>query len=351
VPNPQREQSLNLAGLSHQQLSSLLQDRGEAAFRGSQLFKWIHARRVFDFDSMTDLSREFRERLSHEFTVLDLELERRVSSGRDACEKYLLRLRDGERVEAVWMDFERRRTLCISTQVGCALGCSFCATATLGLRRNLDAGEIVQQVLYVQSLPDRSLSNVVLMGMGEPLQNYENVVQALRILNDDRGLGLSRRRMTVSTAGLVPGILRLADEQAPCKLAVSLNAVDDETRSRLMPINRKFGLDPLLAACKQYTEITGLRVTFEYVLLEGVNDSPGDIRALRSRLSRLPCKLNLISYNSTDRGFKSSGDEVVQRFAAELKTAPFPVMLRRSMGTDIDAACGQLLASGKGEGI
>jgi 23S rRNA (adenine2503-C2)-methyltransferase len=213
----------------------------------------------------------------------------------------------------------------------------------MGLKRNLSSAEILQQVLWVAAQPGLRPTNIVLMGMGEPLHNYEAVVAALRLLNDDRGLALSRRRMTVSTAGLVPQILRLAEEDVPCKLAVSLNAVDDAKRSALMPINRKWSLDALFEACKRYTERSGQRVTFEYILMEGVNDGPEDIRGLRSRLSRLPSKLNLIYYNATDRGYRSSGEDIYRRFYRELEQAPFPVTLRRNMGTDIDAACGQLL--------
>lgn len=337
------EPPVNLAGMSHADLAATIRGLGLPAFRADQIFNWIHARRVLDFEHMTNLSRELRADLARRFTIVEIEPVRRALSRVSDCEKFLFRLNDGLKVEAVWMGFESRATLCISTQVGCALACSFCATATMGLQRHLTAGEIVQEVLWTVSQPGREITNLVFMGMGEPLHNYENVIAALRVLNEQRGLNLGRRRMTVSTAGLVPQILRLAEDDAPCKLAVSLNAVDDEKRSRLMPINRKWNLDALFAACKTYTELTGQRVTFEYILMEGVNDGPADIRGLRGRLSRLPSKLNLIYYNATDRGYRSSGEEIYQRFYRELETAPFPVTLRKNMGTDIDAACGQLL--------
>jgi len=333
----------SLAGDSLDALRARLTAEGLTSYRADQIFNWIHARRTFSFNSMTNLARDLRQRLDDSYSILEIEPERRVRSQVSNCEKFLFRLADGARVEAVWMGFEKRSTLCVSTQVGCALDCAFCATATMGFRRHLGAAEIVQQVLWVTSQDGLQLSNVVFMGMGEPLHNYDNVAEALRLLNDQRGLALSRRRMTVSTAGLVPQIRRMTADDLPCKLAVSLNAVTDEKRTRLMPINRKYPLDQLFAACKEWTERTGQRVTFEYILMEGVNDGPEDIRGLRARLSRLPSKLNLIYYNPTERGFRSSGQEIYQRFYDHLQNAPFAVTLRQNMGTDIDAACGQLL--------
>jgi len=341
--HPAAPARLSLAGDSLEQLRARLMTDGQASFRADQVFNWIHARRTFDFDEMTNLAKSLRLHLNERYSVVDLDVRRRVRSQTSNCEKFLFGLADGARIEAVWMGFEKRSTLCVSTQVGCALDCAFCATATMGFRRHLSAAEIVQQVLWVTAQPGLELSNVVFMGMGEPLHNYENVAAALRLLHDDRGLALSRRRMTVSTAGLVPQIRRLTEDDLPCKLAVSLNAVTNEKRSALMPINRKYPLDPLFAACKEWTEATGQRVTFEYILMEGVNDGPDDIRGLRARLSRLPSKLNLIYYNPTERGFQSSGQPVYQRFFDELQNAPFTVTLRQNMGTDIDAACGQLL--------
>ena len=333
----------SLAGDSLEALRTRLVGEGLTAYRADQIFNWIHARQTFAFQDMTNLAKDLRQRLDSAYSILDIQAERRVRSQVSNCEKFLFRLADGARVEAVWMGFEKRSTLCVSTQVGCALDCAFCATATMGFRRHLSAAEIVQQVLWVNAQEGLQVSNLVFMGMGEPLHNYTNVALALSLLNDNRGLNLSRRRMTVSTAGMVPQILRMTEDDLPCKLAVSLNAITDEKRSRLMPINRKYPLDALFAACKKWTEHSGHRVTFEYILMEGVNDGPDDIRGLRARLSRLPSKLNIIYYNPTDRGFTSSGEAIYQRFYNELQSAPFPVTLRQNMGTDIDAACGQLL--------
>jgi len=339
-PTPGRP---SLAGDSLEALRARLGADGLAPWRADQVFNWIHARRTFSFDHMTNLARDLRRQLDQRYSILEIEPLRRVESRVSRCEKFLFGLADGARIEAVWMGFERRSTLCVSTQVGCALDCAFCATATMGFRRHLSAAEIVQQVLWVNAQEGRRLSNVVFMGMGEPLHFYDQVAEALRLLHDGRGLGLSRRRLTVSTAGLAPQIRRLAADGLPCKLAVSLNAAGDEKRSRLMPVNRKYPLDELFAACKEWTEATGQRVTFEYILMEGVNDGDEDIRGLRARLSRLPAKLNLIYYNPTERGFAASGEQIYQRFFRALETAPFAVTLRRNMGTDIDAACGQLV--------
>lgn len=341
-PTPTANALSSMLGYPLVELRELLHKDGHPAFRADQLFNWMHARRVLDPARMSNLSGSLKAELGGRYPLMEIEPLRRATSGNSDCEKILFGLKDGKRIEAVWMGFESRSTLCVSTQVGCALDCAFCATATMGFVRHLDAGEIVQQVLWVHSRPGREISNLVFMGMGEPLHNYEQVCRALRILNDDRGMALGRRRMTVSTAGLVPQILRLAEDDVPCRLAVSLNAASDEKRSRLMPINRKYPLDVLFDACKSYTELSGDRVTFEYILMAGVNDGAEDIRLLKSRLSRLPSKLNLIYYNQTDRGFASSAESTYQRFFEALQHSPFPVTLRKNMGTDIDAACGQL---------
>ncbi len=338
--------SLALAGLGPKELRQLFIEQGQAGFRADQLFNWIHARRVFDLDQMSNLALPLRKQLKETHRIFDLFISRRDYSENSLCEKFLFELNDGALVEAVWMGFEKRSTLCVSTQVGCAMECSFCATATMGLTRNLSASEIVQQVLCVHALAGRSLSNIVFMCMGEPLHNYDEVVKALYILNEDAGLALSRRRMTVSTAGLVPAILRLAEDAVPCKLAVSLNAATEEKRTDLMPLNKRYPLAQLMAACKSYTDTTGERVTFEYVMLEGVNDTDADLKALRALLSRLPCKLNLIRYHQAERGYKSSSEERCLQFRDALRDAPFVVMIRQSMGTDIDAACGQLALKG-----
>jgi 23S rRNA (adenine2503-C2)-methyltransferase len=330
-----------LVALRPEELREEMARLGQPAFRGDQLFNWIHARRVFKPEEMSNLSGEFK-RLLGAASLVDLDVLRRARSLNSDCEKFLFGLADGRRIEAVWMGFESRSTLCVSTQVGCALDCAFCATATMGFIRHLDASEIVKQVLWVHAQPGRQISNLVFMGMGEPLHNYDQVARALRVLNDDRGMALGRRRMTVSTAGLVPQILQVAEDDLPCRLAVSLNAASDEKRSRLMPINRKYPLDVLFDACKKYTDKVNDRITFEYILMEGVNDSDEDIQLLKARLSRLPSKLNLIYYNQTSRGFNKSPEQIYQRFFEKLQNAPFAVTLRQNMGTDIDAACGQL---------
>ncbi len=333
----------NLCGHTPVELAELFRERGEASWRSDQVFQWIHKKQIFDFGEMSNLGKGLREQLAGEFATMDLVAVRHAVSRISDCEKFLFRLSDGEHIESVWMDFGDRQTLCVSSQVGCAMGCSFCATATMGLKRHLQADEILQQVLYVQSLPGKDLRNIVFMGMGEPLHNFDEVDRAVRLLNDPLGMAIGARRITVSTSGLVPQIRRLADEGVPCRLAVSLNAVNDPLRGELMPINRKWGLDELFDACRYWTDKRKDRVTFEYILMDGVNDAEEDLKGLRSRLSRLPCKLNLIYYNPTDRGYRSSETRVYDRFFEALRNSPFAVTLRQNMGTDISAACGQLL--------
>ena len=340
----QRDAPPDLAELTLADLEQWVASAGLPRYRAAQIFQWVWRRGATSFDAMSDLPRELRARLSTELAFSTPTVVRDELSV-DGTRKLVLRFADRREIECVYIPDTPSQTFCVSTQVGCAMGCAFCLTGRMGLVRHLTAGEIAGQVRVLATatgLLDRAF-NIVLMGMGEPLHNYDNVARALRVLHDSRGLGLSRRRMTVSTAGLVPQIRQLCRDDLPCKLAVSLNAVHDELRSRLMPVNRKWPLDELFAACKEWTEATGQRVTFEYILMEGVNDRPEDIRALRARLSRLPCKLNLIYYNPTERGFQSSGEAVYQRFFQELQTAPFAVTLGQNMGTDIDAACGQLL--------
>jgi 23S rRNA (adenine2503-C2)-methyltransferase len=336
---------IQIAGFSKEKLKDIAVSLGQPTYKGDQLYNWINARRVLEFSKMSNLSKTFIDKLEAGYSVQDITLSKRLKSQNSNCEKYLFELSDGNLIETVWMGFEKRNTLCVSTQAGCAFGCKFCATATLGLKRHLTNSEIMQQLFYVVGVLEKPVSNIVFMGMGEPLHNYDNVVLAIRQMNDMSGMALSRRRMTVSTVGLVPEIIRLAEEDVPCKLAVSLNAVFDSKRSELMPINRKYNLDSLFRACKTYTEITSQRVTFEYVLMEGENDKSLDLRELKARLSRLPSKLNLIHYNQTDRGFTRGTDILFKKFFDKMENAPFPVTLRQSMGTDIAAACGQLLAA------
>src|SRR5579862_6334553 len=341
----------NLLGLERPALEAFVAGLGSKPFRARQLMNWIYKRGTSSFAQMTDLAKDFRAHLEAHAEVRVPEIAS-VQVSADGTRKWLLRADAAQAFEMVFIPEPDRGTLCISSQVGCALDCSFCATAQQGFNRNLSTAEIVGQVWLArrelaaaQALPpaSRLISNVVLMGMGEPLANFRNVIPALRIFLDDLGFDLSRRRVTLSTSGLVPQIYRLAQE-INVALAVSLHAPDDDLRSRLVPINRLHPIAELLAACWHYIdEQNGRSVTFEYVMLEGVNDSPAQARRLGRLLSGHPAKVNLIPFNPFPGAqFRRSGDETIVRFRDELNRAGVIATIRRTRGDDIDAACGQL---------
>jgi 23S rRNA (adenine2503-C2)-methyltransferase len=298
---------------------------------------------VRSFAEMTDLSLSLRERLSLEAEIGGVVVER-IQESADGTRKLLLRLRDGYAIESVLIPDEDRLTLCVSTQVGCALACAFCATGKMGLKRHLRPGEIVDQVLRAGELAGgaREITNLVLMGMGEPLHNYDGTMAALRILCEEKGLHLSPRRITLSTVGMVPQMLKLGEE-IPVKLAVSLHAADDETRLRLMPINKRYDLSMLLDACRRFPRPQRQRITFEYVMLRGVNTSLEHADKLGRLLRGLPAKVNLIPFNEhPGAGFERPSDEEVTAFQERLLAHDIPVMVRATRGRDIAAACGQL---------
>jgi 23S rRNA (adenine2503-C2)-methyltransferase len=327
-------------------LQSLLKDWGEPRYRARQVWEWLYVHLATDLDEMTNLPLALRERLAAEVPVgMPQVVGTRLSADRET-RKDLLRLADGETVEAVLMRYERRRTACISTQVGCAIGCPFCATGQMGLCRNLSPGEIVAQVIHfaraVRAEGER-LSNVVLMGMGEPLLNYDASVDAIRRLIDTRGLNLGQRHITLSTAGVVPGIVRLAALGLQVTLAISLHAATDALRDRLVPINRRYGLDAVFEACHHYVERTGRRISFEWALIEGINDTHEQARALAARSKGLLAHVNLIPLNPTS-GYagRASSRKRTALFASELDRHHVPYTLRVPRGADIRAGCGQL---------
>ncbi len=340
---------VNLLGLPREELTAFCATLGSKPFRARQLLHWLYKRGCGAFEQMTDLSREFRRELAARAEVRPPEILT-VQRASDGTCKWLLRADASQAFEMVYIPEADRGTLCISSQVGCALDCAFCATAQQGFNRNLSTAEIVGQVwlanreLGFQPGGDRIITNVVLMGMGEPLANFRNVVPALHILLDDLGLDLSRRRVTLSTAGLVPQIYRLAAE-TNVALAVSLHAPDDALRSRLVPINRVHPIAELLEACWHYIdERNGRSVTFEYVMLDGVNDSPAQARALARLLQGRPAKVNLIPFNPfPGNAFRRSSEPAIQAFRDELLRAGLIATVRRTRGEDIDAACGQLV--------
>ena len=341
---------LNLLGYTRPQLVELLSGWGEPRFRATQLVKWIHQRGVTDFEDMTDVSRQLRERLAHETSIAVPEIGLEKASS-DGTVKWVLRLADGNAIETVFIPEAGRGTLCISSQVGCALDCTFCSTAQQGFNRNLTSAEIIGQVwLAMQRLPAapgrrRAVSNVVLMGMGEPLANFDAVVSVCQLLTDDNAYGLSRRRVTLSTSGLVPALERLS-EHTDVALAVSLHAPNDALRNRLVPINRKYPLADLLDSCRRYVEATDAHsgVTFEYVLLAGMNDQPEHANQLARLLRGIPGKINLIPFNPFPGApFKRPEEVDVLAFERRLQKAGYVTTVRRTRGDDIDAACGQLV--------
>lgn len=350
-----------LYDLSHRELAELLRGWEQPSFRVDQLWHWLYRSLAGDFGMMGNLPHSLRERLTAETRLNLLEpLEAEVSaSGR--TRKVLFRLGDGNTIESVRMDYHDRRTACISTQVGCGMGCSFCATGQGGLARNLSSGEIVAQVLYFAreirtetierasvlgsqaEIPEHPISNVVLMGMGEPLANYEATWKALETLTDDRGYNLGARRITLSTVGLVPGIRRLAAEDLAINLAISLHAPTDVLRDRLVPANRRYPLGELMAAIREYVAASGRRVTFEYALIDGVNDSLEHAQDLADLLAGILCHVNLIPLNPTPGSpLQPSPREQVDAFRQELQWSGIPVTVRMRRGIDIEAGCGQL---------
>lgn len=345
---------MNIIEFTPDQLLAWLTERDIAAYRSDQILKWIYLRQADSFDQMTDISKDVRGLLAQHFVISRLEAEKTETS-RDGSRKYLFRLGDGKRIESVLIPERDHYTLCVSSQVGCAQGCRFCLTARGGFERNLTRAEIIAQVRDIKNELDdpEQLRNIVFMGMGEPLANYDNLVSALDTITDnDYGLRFSSRRITISSAGLVSRFSALGGV-TKANLAISLNATDNETRSRLMPINRKYPLAELLEACRQYPSPAGRRITFEYILIKGVNDSTADARRLAKLLQPIRCKVNLIPFNPHGGcDFERPSEAVIQAFFKILFDKNYTIIIRRSKGEDISAACGQLRAriSGQGEG-
>ncbi|HBG09906.1 MAG: 23S rRNA (adenine(2503)-C(2))-methyltransferase RlmN [Limnochordia bacterium] len=334
----------HIAGLFPEEIGRQLADGEIPAYRTRQVFAWLHKHAAASFREMENLPRDLIARLEKAFhSVWPLELvTRRIST--DGTEKYLFALRGGGAVETVLLPEEKRQTICISTQVGCAMNCSFCATGKGGFERNLSAGEIVAQVLFVQNrlkAEGKVLSNIVYMGMGEPLANYDAVLRSVRLINHPQGLDMGARRLTISTCGLAPQIRSLAEEGLQVNLAVSLHAADDHDRSAMMPINKVYPLEELLAACDYYTTQTNRRISYEYALISGINDGPEQARRLGELLRGRLCHVNLIPINPVGPEKRPSGQRIAQ-FARVLERAGIPVSIRKERGTDIEAACGQL---------
>lgn len=338
--------SADILSMSRSDLRLFVLEFGEREFRGNQIFSWIHQHCVTDFTQMTTLPKTFRDMLDSK-AILQLPFVVETSkSSETASLKFLFELSDGMKIESVFLPEGKRRTICLSSQVGCPLDCKFCATAKMGLLRNLTIGEIVGQFLAVWKATGERITNVVFMGMGEPMLNYDNVVQAAKIIHDSEGINIGARKITISTVGFVDRIRQLADEGNPFELAFSLNATNDQLRDKLMPINKKYNLKECISALKYYTDKLRKRVTLEYVLIAGTNDSQEDALRLASILKKVDCKLNLIPYNPIPGEiFRRPSKLELKRFYQWVLLGKRTVTVRWSQGKDINAACGQLYAA------
>ena len=334
--------------LSLTDLQDYLSEKGLKPFHARQIFKWLYEKRIDDFSSMTDISKKLIEQLKEDFSIEPLKIVTSQTS-KDGTMKFLFEMSDGALVESVLMVFEYGFSACLSSQVGCNMGCSFCASGLLKKQRDLSAGEIVGQALMIQrqlDLKGGRLGNIVIMGTGEPFDNYDNVMKALSIINDPYGLEIGSRHISISTCGIVPGILRFSKEQLQYNLAISLHAPNDELRSQLMPVNRAYPLNELIEALKEYSQLNNRRLTFEYLLLKGVNDQEIHVKQIKELLKGLNAYINLIPYNTVkEKDYESSSEEDALCFYDLLKKNNVAVTLRQKKGDDINAACGQLRAN------
>ncbi len=333
----------DIKSLSLEELSAQIKDLGLPKFRAGQIFEWLHKYGVSSFDEMTNLSKELRASLSNDFYIADCIIEEKYVSLIDSTVKYLFRLNDGEFIESVIMKYKYGYTICVSSQVGCKMGCKFCASTLAGFKRNLTPSEIESQIHSAQKDLGIRISHIVLMGIGEPLDNYDNVIRFLYNVNDKNGLNISMRNITLSTCGIVPRMYDLLNEGLQITLTVSLHAPNDKIRSKSMPVNDKWCMDEVLNACREYVNKTGRRVSFEYTLINGVNDSNECAEELALRLKGMLCHVNLIPVNDVkERGNVRSTDEAINRFLSILKKRGINATIRRTLGSDINASCGQL---------
>ena len=336
-------EQLDIKSLYEDELKERLVSLGEKPFKGKQVFEWLHKKTVGSYEEMTNLSLTLRSKLEEQEPLVRLEPVEVQTSKIDGTQKYLFRLSDGNVIESVWMKYRHGNSVCISSQVGCRMGCRFCASTIGGLTRNLLPSEMLDQVYRIQEMTGERVSNVVVMGTGEPMDNYDNLLRFIRILSDEKGQNISQRNLTVSTCGIVPRIRQLAEEGLTITLALSLHAPTDEKRRELMPIANKYSLSEVIPACKYYFDKTGRRLTFEYSLVGGKNDSEEDARELAALIQGLNCHVNLIPVNPIkERDFVQSDKKVIENFKNKLEKYRINVTIRREMGRDIDGACGQL---------
>jgi len=338
---------LNFKNLSFTELQEYLKEQNIPVYRGRQIFNWLYQKKAFSWDEMTDLPKELRRRfIDLNVGINSLRLVSRIRDN-DGTEKYLFELEDQSKIESVYLPESDRNTVCFSTQVGCGMGCLFCATGRNGIVRNLTVGVIIDQILNISKLTGTQITNIVAMGQGEPLLNYESLMKTLRILNDPKGLGLGARRITISTCGIIPGVLKLAEADLQVNLAISLHAADNQLRDHLMPINKKYPLEKLLEACDHYIAKTNRRVTFEYALIDGINDRKEDLQRLIKLLTGKLCHVNLIPFNPIpDTNFRRSNPKTIAEFAAGLNSAHIETTVRKERGSALTAACGQLQSKG-----
>jgi len=333
----------DIRSLSLEEITNLIIEAGEPKFRGKQIFEWLHGKQALSFDDMTNVPKKLRDRLSEEWMIYSVTKERMQESREDGTRKYLFELHDGEYVESVFMRYSHGNSVCVSSQVGCRMGCSFCASTLDGLVRNLTAGEILGQIYGIMRDTGERVSNVVIMGSGEPFDNYDNVIRFMKLISHENGINISGRNITVSTCGLTDKIRKFADEEMAATLAISLHASNDDKRRQIMPVANSYSIEEIIDACRYFFDKTGRRLTFEYSLIAGVNDSDKEADELSIILKGLNCHVNLIPVNPvTETGYKSPSREAALQFKNKLEKNHINVTIRREMGRDIDGACGQL---------
>ena len=333
----------DIKSLNLEELKAELESMGEKAFRAKQMYEWMHVKLVRSFDEMTNLSAKFREQCKEKYEYTCVNPVRIQESKIDGTKKFLFELSDGNVVESVWMQYKHGNSVCISSQVGCRMGCKFCASTLDGLERNLTPSEMLDQIYAITRLTGERVSNVVVMGTGEPMDNYDNILKFLHLLTDENGLNISQRNVTVSTCGIVPRMRQLADEKLQITLALSLHASSQEKRLELMPVANKYEIHEVIEACRYYFEQTGRRVTFEYSLVGGVNDTEEDVKRLVELIHGMNCHVNLIPVNPIkERTYVQPDHEAILKFKNRLEKNAIQVTIRREMGRDIDGACGQL---------
>lgn len=334
---------ININELELEELEKYIESLGEKKFHAKQIFKWIHKIKVESFDEMTDISKSLREKLKENTYILNLNILQCQKSQKDGTMKFLIELTDDNAIESVFMRYNHGNTLCVSTQVGCKMGCKFCASTKDGFVRSLLGSEIEGQVIAVERYTGEKISNIVYMGIGEPLDNYDNVVKSIHLLNHPMGLNIGARHISLSTCGLVPKIYKLADENIQCTLSISLHATTDEKRKEIMPIAHTYSIKELLDACRHYIKVTGRRISFEYALIYGKNDSKEDAMGLVKLLRGMIAHVNLIPVNEIkEKEYKKATEKSIENFMNTLNACGIVTTVRRELGSDIDAACGQL---------